>query len=60
MNHSIQLIEKLQMMLAEGKLPSDQVPVEDIKECVRLELESHESTFLEEQYLMVLKTFWEL
>ena len=60
MNQTKNLLVKIRTAIADGRLAAEAVPVGDMKECVRTELEVHRSTFTEQQYAAVLNRFDEL
>ncbi|MCM1215149.1 MAG: DUF6492 family protein [Lachnospiraceae bacterium] len=60
MNQTKDLLLKIRTAVAEGKLSSAEVPVADMKQCVRIELEMHQNTFTEQQYEEILNRFNEL
>ncbi len=60
MNNSFELVEKLGKALAVGAISPQDVPVEDLKACVRLELETNHIAYLQPQYDSIIKTFDEL
>lgn len=57
MGHTKELLQKLKSAVLEGRLTAQEVPLEDIKQCVYTELQVHRSTFAERQYMDVLSQF---
>lgn len=57
MNNTLDLVEKLEKALKGGAIAAGEIPVEDLKACVRLELETNHITYLQPQYESVLKAF---
>lgn len=51
------LLIKIRQLVDEGKLQASDVPVDDIKASVELEVASNESTFLPEQFLQVMDSY---
>lgn len=57
MNKTKNLLVKIREAAADGRLSAGSVPIADIRQCVRTELEVHRSTFTEQQYTEVLERF---
>ena len=57
MSHTKELLQKLKSAVLEGRLTAQEVPLEDIKQCVYTELQVNRSTFAERQYMDVLSQF---
>ncbi len=60
MNHSLEIVRKIRNTFEQGRLPSSNIPVQDLLDCVRLELESNHLSYTEEQSKAVMDTFEEL
>lgn len=60
MNQTKNLLQKIRDAVSDGRLPAGAVPISDMKQCVRTELEVHRNTFTEQQYAEVLNRFDEL
>ena len=60
MNQTKNLLLKIREAISDGRLPVGTVPIADMKQCVRTELEVHRNTFTEQQYAEVLDRFDEL
>lgn len=60
MNQTKNLLLKIREAILDGRLPAGAVPVADMKQCVRIELEVHRNTFTQQQYVEVLTRFDEL
>lgn len=57
MSQTKELLSKIRMAISEGRLSAENVPIEDMKQCVYTELELHRSTFTEQQYAEALDQF---
>lgn len=57
MSQTKELLSKIITAISEGRLPVENVPIEDVKQCVYAELEVNRSTFTEQQYVEVLDQF---
>ncbi len=57
MNHTKELLLKLRDAVQSGALPVENVPLEDIRQCVYAELQVNRSTFTESQYADVIERF---
>lgn len=60
MNQTKNLLLKIREAISDGRLPAGTVPIADMKQCVRTELEVHRNTFTEQQYTEILNRFDEL
>ncbi|MBR5422073.1 MAG: FkbM family methyltransferase [Lachnospiraceae bacterium] len=54
------IIKKLRQAVISGALPPGEVPVEDLKSCVELELETNKLTFLDPQFDSVMGIYRDL
>lgn len=57
MNQTKELLVKIRAAVADGRLPAESVPIEDMKQCVFAQLQVNRSTFTEQQYTAVLDRF---
>lgn len=60
MNQTKNLLLKIREAVVDGRLSSEVVPIEDMKQCVRIELEMHQNTYTEQQYEEIINHFDEL
>ncbi len=57
MGKTKELLSRIRAAVADGRMTVDNIPLEDIRQCVRDEIEVHRSTFFEEQYNAVLADY---
>ncbi len=57
MSQTRELISKIRDAVSNGRLPAENVPIEDVKQCVYAELQVNRSTFTQSQYGEVLDQF---
>ena len=50
MNHSLELVKKIKQALISGQIMVQDVPIEDLKKCVYLELQTNKLTYTEPQF----------
>ena len=60
MNQTKNLLLKIRDAVVDGRLSPEMVPVADMKQCVRTELEMHQNTYTEQQYEEMINRFAEL
>ncbi len=57
MDKTKELLMKIRTAAAEGKLPTENIPIADIKQCVSAEIEVYRNTVTESQYLSILESY---
>lgn len=57
MNKTKELLWKIRTAAANGKLPVENIPIADIKQCVSAEIEVYRNTVMESQYIRILESY---
>jgi len=57
MGQTKELLVKIRDAVVDGRLPAENVPIEDMKQCVYAQLQVNRSTFTQQQYAEVLDRF---
>ena len=57
MNHSLELVKKIKQALISGRIMVQDVPIDDLKKCVYLELQTKKMTYTETQFDAVTNSY---
>ena len=57
MNHSLELVKKIKQALISGRIMVQDVPIDDLKKCVYLELQTKNMTCTETQFDAVTNSY---